>query len=305
MLNILGQGAVTCDGVARRRLLQAGGAGLLGLSLPGVFAAQTQIQTHAARAKSVLFAFLFGGPSQLETFDLKPDAPSGIRGPFSPTASRTPGLRVCEHLPKLAALSDRYAVVRTMTHRHNDHNACHLIQTGHPMPVAPRGAAGVDATDKDWPAFGSVVEFLDRRAGQRDFPSYVYLPNRLGHIQGYDRSGQYAGWLGRGYNALATCVRKRGAGDNPYFRPRTEGGLAFRAEGLGPDVAGTRDRLDSRRRLGEQLDRERRRLDSSAGRLFDSVQKRAFALATSGKVKDALDLRREPDRLRDRYGRHL
>ena len=82
-------------------------------------------------AKSVMFLYLFGGPSQLETFDMKPDAPSGIRGPFKPIDSRTPGLRICEHLPRTAQVSDKFCVIRTMTHPHNDHNACHYIQTGH------------------------------------------------------------------------------------------------------------------------------------------------------------------------------
>src|SRR5581483_10449445 len=142
MLTILGRPQRTCTGPTRRELLQAGGAGLFGLSLPKVLAGEAERPAGRARAKSVLFVFLFGGPSQLETFDLKPDAPSGSRGPFRPIASRTPGLRVSEHLPRLAALSDRFAVVRTVTHRHNDHNACHYIQTGHPMPPASRGAAG-------------------------------------------------------------------------------------------------------------------------------------------------------------------
>ena len=135
------------------------------------------------------------GRSQLETLDMKPEAPKEIRGPYQPIASRSPGLLVSDHLPKLAAMSDKYAVIRTMTHGQNDHNACHIIQTGHEMPPAERGPARVNATEKDWPTFGSVVEYLDQQADQRrpvdqrrDFPSFVYLPNRLGHIQGYDRS---------------------------------------------------------------------------------------------------------------------
>src|SRR5262249_25468026 len=161
---------------------------------------------------------------QLETFDMKPDAPSGVRGPFRPITARTPGLWICEHLPRLAQASNRYCVVRTLNHGHNDHNACHYIQTGHPMPPAQRGAAGVDATAQDWPAMGSVIAYLDHRAaGARpvSVPSYVYVPNRLGHLERYDRSGQYAGWLGRVYNAVATDVRKRDGSDNPYFRPCT------------------------------------------------------------------------------------
>jgi hypothetical protein len=286
-------------------MLQAG-AGLFGLSLPRVLAAEsTATAERSARAKSVLFVYLFGGPSQLETFDMKPDAPTGIRGPFKPTASRTPELKVCEHLPRLAAMSDRYCVVRTLNHRQNDHNGCHYIQTGHPMPAAQRGAAGVDATDKDWPAVGSVVEFLDRRRGGRDFPSYVYLPNRLGHIQGYDRLGQYAGWLGRPYNALATEVRKRDAKDNPYYRGCADEELDFRIAGLAADPALTLDRLDRRRSLLDQFEANRRAALSAPEATHDRLRRRALDLLTSDRLRQALDIRREPGKLRDRYGRHL
>ena len=104
MLTLLGRRRQLCNGLTRRAFLQAGGAGLCGL--PGFASAAPQ--SGAPRAKSVLFVYLFGGPSQLETFDMKPDAPSHIRGPFQPIAARTPGLRICEHLPRLAAASDRY-----------------------------------------------------------------------------------------------------------------------------------------------------------------------------------------------------
>src|SRR5438093_10565312 len=99
MLSVLGRRQRVCSGWTRRELLRAGGAGLFGLSLPKLLAAATAEPGGAARAKSVLFVFLYGGPSQLETFDMKPDAPGAIRGPFRPTPSRTPELRICEHLP--------------------------------------------------------------------------------------------------------------------------------------------------------------------------------------------------------------
>ena len=313
MLRILGQTRRVCNGLTRRDVIRAAGAGLLGTSLAKVLAAEEIGAVVRPRAKSVMFLFLFGGPSQLETFDMKPDAPEGIRGPFRPTQSRTPGMLVCEHLPKLAALSDKFAVIRTVTHSQNDHNACHYIQTGHPMPPAERGPARVNATDKDWPAFGSVLEYLDRRADERrppteprDFPSYVYLPNRLGHIQGYDRSGQYAGWLGRTYNALATSVRKRDATDNPYFRECTDAELDFRIPGLDEHADLTVDRLVSRESLLEQFDAARQQLDRSLRvREFDRMRDRALALVTSEKMRAAFDIRREPTQVRDRYGRHL
>src|SRR5262245_61006815 len=115
MISIIGPPNRVCDRIRRREILRAAGAGLLGLSLPKILAAEsdtTQRIRTAARAKSVIFLFLFGGPSQLETFDLKPDAPSKIRGPFKPIASRTPGLLISEHLDRLAAVSDKFCVVR-------------------------------------------------------------------------------------------------------------------------------------------------------------------------------------------------
>jgi hypothetical protein len=307
MLSILGNPRQVCGGWTRREVIRAAGAGLLGVTSTRVWAAEASGTAHRPRAKSILFLFLFGGPSQLETFDLKPDAPQGIRGPFPPTRSRTPGLLIADRLPRLAALSDRFAVVRTLTHPQNDHNAAHYIQTGHPMPPADRGAAGVDASDKDWPAVGSVVEYLDRQRSPvgPGLPSYVYVPNRLGHLQGYDRLGQYAGWLGRSYNALATDIRKRDARDNPYFRECSDDELDFRLKGLEKDDALTLDRLDRRRGLLDQLDDHRRALDSSATRLHDQMRERALHLVTSEQVRSALDIRREPAKVRERYGRHL
>lgn len=313
MLTIQGRPRRLCDGVSRRALLQAGGAGLFGTSLHGLLAAEEAGFIVRPRAKSVLFLFLFGGPSQLETFDMKPDAPAGIRGPYQPIAARTPELRICEKLPRLAALSDKYAVIRTVTHGHNDHNACHYIQTGHPLPPAPRGAAMVDATEKDWPALGSVVEYLDQRADaaraaheRRGFPSYVYLPNPLGHIQGYDRSGQYAGWLGRSYNALATRIEKRDKSDNPYFRDCTDAELDFRVRGCEVREAVTLERTAGRVGLLEQFDDARRELDRSrAVRDYGRARTRAVELVTSDAMRAAFDIRREKPELRDRYGRHL
>ncbi len=293
----------------RRELLQVAGAGMLGMSLPRVWAAENSESPLVSRAKSVLFIFLYGGPSQLETFDMKPEAASTIRGPFQTIDSRTPDLRICEHLPRLAACSDQYCVVRTVNHPQNDHNGTHFIQTGHPLPPANRGAANVDATDKDWPAFGSVISYLDERAARgapRPFPGYVYLPRPLGHMAGYDINGQYAGWLGNAYNPMATTIGKRNAGDNPYFRDCTDDDLDFRLFGLDPLPAVTLDRLDRRRSLLDQFETERRRLDqSAASRNFGGLRERAISLLTSPRIAEAFDIRREPAALRDGYGRNL
>lgn len=314
MLKIQGSPRQLCDGITRRDVLQAGGAGLLGTSLTTLLAAEETGQVLQPRAKSVIFLFLFGGPSQLESFDMKPESASGIRGPYQPIPSRTPGLMICEHLPKLAAMSDKFTVIRTMTHGHNDHNASHYIQTGHPLPLAQRGAAMVDATVKDWPAMGSVVEYLDHRADmqrpaakQRDFPSYVYLPNPLGYIQGYDRPGQYAGWLGRTYNPLSTRIdAKRHQYDNPYIRDCTDKELDFRVRGLEAPADQTLDSTRRRVSLLDQFDQSRSELDRSAKvRDFSRLQAKAVDLVTSDKMRSAFDVRRESATLRDRYGRHL
>ena len=312
MLNIIGRPQRVCSGWTRRQILQAGGAGLLGLSLPKVLAAESEHAVERARAKNVIFLFLFGGPSQLETFDLKPDAPSSIRGPLRPISSRTPELRICELMPKLAQISDKYCVVRTMTHPYNDHSsAAHYIQTGHPWFVPIGG--GFNATEKDWPTYGSVVDYLDERSpggAARDLPGFMYLPNRLGHLQTYstklDRPGQYAGWLGRGYDPLATKIGKRDDNDNPYFRPCKDEELDFRIQGLALNDDLTLDRLEQRRSLVEQFDQARRGIDTSASETaYNQFRERALSLVTSEKVRRALDIRQESPALRDRYGRHL
>ena len=140
-------------------------------------------------------------------------------------------------------------------------------QTGHPLPPAERGAARVGASDKDWPAFGSVVSYLDKHSAQKSphqFPPYVYLPKLLGHFAGYDINGQFAGWLGKAYNPMSTNIQKRDAGDNPYFRDCNDEELDFRLAGLDPLPEMTIDRLNTRQSLLAQLDFERRRLDQSA-----------------------------------------
>ena len=309
MLQILGNPVRTCDGVTRRALLQAAGAGLFGLNLPHLLEAESRQVPRAPRAKSVMFVFLYGGPSQLETFDMKPAAPSSIRGPFRPITARTPGLRICEHLPRLATHSDKYAVVRTVNHPQNDHNGTHFIQTGYPLPPANRGSANVAATDKDWPAIGSVISYLDaqsRRASASSIPPYVYLPRLLGHFAGYDINGQYAGWLGKAWNPMATAIEKRNPQDNPYYRDCTDEELNFQPAGLDPLPGVTLDRLDHRQNLLTQFDAQRRLLEQADPvRLFSVRRRQAMNLLMSGDVSQAFDLRREPAKLRDQYGRNL
>lgn len=296
---------------SRRQVLQAGGAGLLGLSLPKLLAAESVSRPTKGRAKSVIFLFLFGGPSQLETFDLKPKAPAKIRGPFHPIASKTPGLHLCEHMPRTAQVSDKMCVLKTMTHSYNDHSgAGHYIQTGHRWQIPIRG--GFSATPDDWPSMGSVTEhvFQHQQGDQlRDLPSYVVLPNWLGCLQDkgqYRRPGEYAGWLGRAYDPLTTSIPKKNLKDNPYWRDCVDEELKYQIQGLVGDKDLTLARLNERRSLLEQFDESRRELGRQrSGKAYDEHRERALDLVTSDRTRKALDIRQEPATLRDQYGRHL
>jgi hypothetical protein len=282
------------------------------MSLPRLLAAEESAgQSRSARAKAVIFINLFGGPSQLETLDLKPDAPEKIRGPFRPIACRTQGLLMSEHLPRLAQVSDKFCVVRTMSHPYNDHSgAAHYIQTGKVWHVPIGG--GFNPTPADWPAMGSVVEHLaqhEPEGSTRALPGYAVVPNSLGRLQEsgqYLRPGEHAGWLGRRYNPLTTVVDKKDLKDNPYWRDCRDEELTFQIEGLTPCDDLRLDRMNRRVSLLAQFDRERRLLDrASKVREFDRFRQRACALASSQATRQALDIRREEPRLRDRYGRHL
>jgi len=308
MLQVLGNKS----GVSRRQLLQVGGAGMLGMHFAHVLNAEEQTPQKGlrqGRAKAVIFVFLFGGPSQLETFDVRPNAPDTIRGPFQTIPTKTPGLRFCEHLPKLAKITDKFALIRTLNHSENNHNGCHFIQTGQPLPPAERGSANVSATDKDWPAFGSVVSYVDRNLHKRpagEIPPYFMIPNTIGRFAGYDYSGQYAGWLGKEYNPMATRINKLHTKDNPFFRDCEDSQLNFQPPGLtrAPDI--TIDRLNRRLDLRSQFDKERRLLDQAQiAKSFGALRNKALHMINSPKVAQAFDLRQESDEMRDRYGRSL
>ncbi len=317
MLELLGRQHSVCSGISRRGLLQAGGAGLFGLTLQQLMRAEEASPPRRPRAKSVIFLFLFGGPSQLETFDMKPAAASRVRGPYSPIASRTPDLRICELLPQCATISDKFAVVRTLSHTFNDHSGGgHYVQTGKRWQI-PIGA-GFNATSQDWPAIGSVVEYLSQNSSNdrppesklEGLPSYVVLPNSLGKIQAYSvrlkRPGEYGGWLGRGYDPVTTSIEKKDDKDNPYFRSCTDDELTFQIDGLLAPEAMTLDRLNRRQTLLGQFDQQLRQVDQEkALSAYDRFQQRALALVTSERTRTALDLRQESAKVRDLYGRDL
>ena len=189
MLQFRVPGARLCDGVSRRDLLRVGGLGLAGLTLPGLLRARTR----GGRARSCIQLFMWGGPSQHETFDLKPNAPDGIRGEFRPIDTNVAGVRVCEHLPRLARMADRYTILRSVTHTGVNHgtSAYHML-TGH-IHFTPGTLR--HPTPNDYPSVNSAVNRFGRQP--RDLPATVSLPSVLLDGDGGEVPGQGPGILGQ------------------------------------------------------------------------------------------------------------
>jgi hypothetical protein len=259
----------------RRQLLRVGGLTTLGLALPELLMARSapSKQTVQARAKSCIFVVQYGGASQIDTLDPKPDAPEGVRGPYKPIKTSVTGTRVGELLPRLARLADRYCLIRSMSHVNGEHDGgMHVCMTGHTRPKA------------DTPCFGSVVARI--RPARRTLPSYVWLQNLDADVRGWYLTG---GFLGPG---CAPLLVGRSA-DNPSA-------ANFRFQGFDPPPDVSTQRLTQRQQLLTRLDRDRLSPASDVRRF----QERAVELATGPEARRAFDLRLESDRLRERYGRH-
>src|SRR5262249_48898094 len=214
MLRILSSEKKLCDGLSRRDLLQAGGLGVCGLSLSSFLALEKLQAAHLdqpvaagfGKAKNCILLYLYGAPSQLETFDMKPDAPVEIRGTMKPIPSVLPGLDVCGHLPHIAGMTDRITVVRSITHPYPIHGVA-FATTGIPAIDVAMELSPFDV--RHHPYFGSVVQYLERNitAGRpADIPQNVALPfpfssQRVGEVA---RAGPYAAFLGSSYNPTWT-----------------------------------------------------------------------------------------------------
>jgi Protein of unknown function (DUF1501) len=270
--------------------LHAGGLGFLGLTLPDLLAANA-VRAAAGvggafgKAKACILLFMWGGPSQLDTWDPKPDAPVEVRGEFKPIATRTPGIRISEHFPRLAQLSNRYAVIRSMTHDDPAHlSSVHHILTGR---HAPRVKSDADPPSRrDWPHIGSVLAWL--RPAATCLPPFITMPWIVSHpaAPGGIAPGQNAGWLGPGYDPFVLT------GD-PNAPTYTVAGLA------GPGQASVTD-LEARKGLLARLDAQ-----AALGPALSTFQQRALDLLCSPRARRAFDLNQEPDRIRSRYGRHI
>lgn len=273
-------------GITRRELIQVGYSALVGIGLPSILTARAAAKSPSTGPKSVLLIFMTGAPSHVDTFDMKPDAPAEVRGSFRPIDTNVPGVKVCEHLPLLAAWADQWAVVRSMTHGFPSHeHATHMLLTG--IDKMPPGATHM-ASRNDWPCYASGVDFLRPRSD--GVPSGVMLPTYLNN--GYGFSGQHAGVLGSKFD--------------PWQITHDPNAPDFRMESLQLPIGLTADRLDSRKSLLAEIDSQERRAEGWMARNgFSGMQEKAFAMLTAGKVKQAFALDREDPRLRDRYGRHM
>ncbi len=279
------------DGTSRRELLRIGGLSALGLSLPTLLQARDSAPAGPAlgrtfgRAKNVLFLWLQGGPSQHETFDPKPDAPAEVRGEFKPIATNVPGIRICELLPRTAAIVDKLAIVRSMCTHSDLHDASgYWVLTGQRYT----GQQSRQISPADWPYLGSVVKMLKPSQKVPVFSS-VWLPDVMRLNDNVMPAGQTAGFLGKRWEP------QRIIGD-----PSTPD---YRVEGLAlpPEISPLR--LSSRRRLRDQMEQHFNRLERGpALRQHDRQFQEAYGLLTSGKAREAFELRREPRRLRERYG---
>jgi hypothetical protein len=269
----------------RRELLRVGSLGLLGLGLPEWLEARQTRPVRSARARSCILLFMWGGPAHQDTWDMKPDAPAEYRGEFHPIATRVPGLRICEHLPRLAQKTDKLAIIRSMTHPDVDHTtATHYLLTGRGVPR--RGGP----RSEDWPGYGAVLGWLGHGRGPLP-PSVSMMPVvPQGAPRFVEEShGQDGGWLGPLYHPMRI--------DDDASKPD------YRVGEFGLPVDVSTVRADARRKLLRDLDRQRRSLEAQAEvAALDAHYRRAFSLLASQGTTDAFDLSKEPQAVRERYG---
>ena len=281
MLTIPGPTSRRCDGISRRSCLQIGGLALGGLALPDILRAQAA-NGASNSAKAVIMVLLPGGPTHLDTFDLKPDAPAEVRGEFRPINTNVPGLEICELLPKLAAIADKYTIIRSLVGFRDDHNT-HWCSTGwesHPAMDASPIVTGFPPGD--WPSLGSV---LSRRLGPRvaGVPPAVDLtpvdPDARFILRTPPTQPGYLGTAHAGFEVNAVDRRN----------------ITLSGTSL--------ERLADRRALLNSFDRFRRQVDRErAEGGLEEFHRQALEVLTSPRLAEALDLSREEPAVKSRYG---
>jgi hypothetical protein len=284
MLSLLGRGDWN-----RREVVRIGALGLGGLTLPDLLAAE---HAHAsmpiARAKSAILLFLSGGPAHMDMWDMKPEAPEEVRGTFRPIATNIAGIDVSEHMPRMARQADKYAVVRSVSHAQADHPAAaYWMMIGSPIARPAREAGFMSRADRPHPG-SAVAKLLGSTPGM---PPFVLLPEAI-QPNGPERSGQFAGFLGAAYD--------------PY-RINSDPNLPDYSPGaVEPPSDLSTGRLLSRRSLrAEAGDSAAYLASAESARAVEDDYTRAFDLLSSPEAQRAFDVSAEPDRVRDRYGRHV
>jgi hypothetical protein len=268
-------------------MLRLGQLGLGALSLPGLLHAEAARPAPAARrrARSCIFLFLWGGPPQQDLWDLKPDAPAGVRSLFRPIPTAVPGIQVCELMPRLARHMDKVAVVRSVSHASNVHepSVYHMLTGRQDMT---RTVPQNQRLRTQFPFFGSVLSYFAAPGGM---PAAVTVPRPVGH-DGVTYAGTYAGWLGPQYDPM----EPREAAQS--------GAQPSHAVALPGDVDVTR--LQARRGLLRLVEDRQRAADAGRASSLGAFYEQAFRMLTAQTAKRAFDLDREPTAVRDRYGRN-
>jgi hypothetical protein len=297
----------------RRDALQAGAIGLIGLSLAELSALQSQVRADTPRARSVIFVFLTGGLAHLDSFDLKPEAPDSVRGEFQPIATRTPGIRICEHLPLLAQRSDHWALIRSMATGSDGHEvACHMLLTGRLDLPAGFSLQNVP-NPNEWPSMPALVNFARGGRGRNHLPPACVLPEPSINEAGKVRPGQYAGRLGPRWEAwhlpmASKCALGNGACPHCFRFDGTpfqhEPATIFETPALTlPD--GGPDRLRTRVGLLEHIDRRRRDLERTAeSQRLDRHRQQALTVLNDPRTRGAFEVERADERTLARYGRN-
>jgi uncharacterized protein (DUF1501 family) len=266
--------------LTRRGLLQAGGISALGLGLPRLLEARAQAPgRHPDQDKSCIFICLYGGASQIDTWDMKPDAPVDIRGPYKPIATASPGIRITELMPRIARLSGRYCLVRSLTHHQPEHTRANsMLLSGQTHPPA------------DAPSLGSVLAKL--RPATRRVPSYVWLQKFGGGAMPPDGAYLTGGFLGPAHAPLAV-------GTKDHTQDPSAPG--YRVSVLDAPADISEQRLSGRKGLLGGLDAAG---FGQVGRTYGGYRERAFDLITGPAARRAFDLGREPAKVRKWYGMH-
>jgi uncharacterized protein (DUF1501 family) len=280
MINVTGPGSITtCDGLTRRDFLQVGTLGALGLTMSRFAGLQAlgAVDTSASE-KACILIFNLGAPSQLDTFDMKPDAPREIRGPFNPIRTNNPDIQVCEMFPLHAKIADKFSLVRSCYH-----TAAAVHDTGHQMMQTGRLFTGGINT----PHAGCALEFLKGR--KNELPAHVILPEPMGPTGGNLPHGQDAGFLGKAYDPFALMA-------DPS-KPN------FKVPDLLPPPEIGEARLKRRKEMREVIEGTIRNFEASPqAELMDANFAAAYRLMTSEKAREAFDLAKEPAKVRERYG---